>query len=234
MLGIDTTDDEGVPLRIRRGLETQTERAIRQAMDNYLTTLFPPGTPDDEIAQIASQITTPQELRDALQRGLIRASDLGVTVVFDQLQNVGMAFDFTLVNTQARDWASRYTGELIQQIDETTRQAVREAVARWVENGEPLDALIADLRSGPFSARRASLIASTETTRAYAEANEIAYRESGVVSQVEWRAAVDERVCPVCGGLHGTRAPLGGTFAGGYRNPPAHPGCRCWTAPVIS
>lgn len=185
-----------------------------------------------DIERVLDQIRDWRSLSDALERGLIDASDLGTTVAFDQLAGVGMAFDWTLVNTQAREWARQYTGQLITQIDETTRRSVREAVTRWIDNGEPLDALVGDLRAGPFSERRARMIASTEVTRAFASANEIAYQQSGVVKEVEWRAAMDERVCPVCGGLNGKRVPLGQRFEGGAF-PPAHPGCRCWVAPVV-
>ena len=56
-----------------------------------------------------------------------------------------MGFDWTLANTAARDWANRYVGELIGGIQETTRAQVRQAVAAWVDNGQPLEALIREL-----------------------------------------------------------------------------------------
>ncbi len=42
-----------------------------------------------------------------------------------------------------------------------------------------------------------------------------------------WDASMDARVCPICYGLDGKVATLGGTFPGGYSSPPAHPACRC-------
>jgi SPP1 gp7 family putative phage head morphogenesis protein len=38
-----------------------------------------------------------------------------------------------------------------------------------------------------------------------------------------WETANDERVCPVCGALHGKRE----DDWNGLRSPPAHPRCRC-------
>ena len=143
---------------------------------------------------------------DALRRALVEAVDLGVSVAVGQLEGIGYGFDWTLANTAARDWATRYSGELIRQIDEATLRQVRQAVGAWVENGEPLHRLVAELEP-TFGRRRARLIASTEVTRAYAEANMEAYRQSGVVAGTQWRTSNDERVCPVCG-------PLGGVVFG--------------------
>ena len=44
--------------------------------------------------------------------------------------------------------------------------------------------------------------------------------------QRKWDASADMRVCPICKGLDGQIAPIGGAFRGGY-SPPAHPMCRC-------
>jgi hypothetical protein len=44
----------------------------------------------------------------------------------------------------------------------------------------------------------------------------------------EWIADETERTCEICMGLDGTRAPIDGTFEGGYARPPdPHPSCRC-------
>jgi hypothetical protein len=43
-----------------------------------------------------------------------------------------------------------------------------------------------------------------------------------------WYTAGDERVCSVCGPLHGTQQPIGQPFPGGFMSPKAHSLCRCW------
>jgi len=193
------------------------------------------GADDDSIEARLAQIATPQQLRDAIERGIIDATDLGMAIALDQLDGVGLSFDWLSVNTRLRDSARQYTANLITQIDETTRNTVRESVARWVENGEPLDALRRDLEQTGFSPRRAKMIAATETTRASAIANEQAYIESGVVEMVEWRTAMDEIVakCPICAPLAGRRVRIGEEFAPGIRKPPAHVNCRCGLSPVV-
>jgi hypothetical protein len=90
---------------------------------------------------------------------------------------------------------------------------------------------------------RAQMIAETETGFAYNKGADDAVKEmvnAGLMPQMEavWSTADDELVCPICGGLEGTRIPLGGAFpwtGAGNDNrkpiarqiPPAHPRCRC-------
>jgi SPP1 gp7 family putative phage head morphogenesis protein len=162
---------------------------------------------------------------------LQRSADLGVNVAIDQFDRIGFGFDWTLANQRAAEWASQYTGQLIADIDRTTQGRLRTAVSEWISNGDPLSKLRGEL-APIFGDKRADLIASTEVTRAYSEANRIAYRESGVVDQIEWRTAADELVCPICGPLGGKRDTLDGDF-GGAGMPPAHPRCRCWIVPVV-
>jgi SPP1 gp7 family putative phage head morphogenesis protein len=57
----------------------------------------------------------------------------------------------------------------------------------------------------------------------------------GVIQASEWDTefvtANDERVCPQCGPLDGTRAPIGQTPLG--QEPPLHPRCRCLRRAVL-
>lgn len=228
LLQLDPDDDEA-ERRIRDALDLRSERAIAAAFEQWVDQMLREGMTVEQVQAAVAGLQMPQKARDALQRALIDGVDLGVNVAIDQLGSIG--FDFTLASAQARAAATAYGYELIRNIEDTTRRAVGEAVARWVENGEPLSSLVRDLTAAPgapFNRRRAKLIAQTETTRVYSMGAEASYQESGVVKQVEWRTARDERVCPVCGGNHGKRFPLGSST-----KPPAHPGCRCWLAPVI-
>lgn len=59
--------------------------------------------------------------------------------------------------------------------------------------------------------------------------------EDGALAETtaqEWLTSDDERVCPICAPLDGTKAKLGETFEGGFEAPPAHPNCRCTTVLV--
>ena len=105
---------------------------------------------------------------------------------------------------------------------------VQEAMASWIQSGDPLSALENTL--GPiFGTVRAQMIAATEITRIFAEANSKAWSSTGFVNKVQWQTARDERVCPICGPKAGQLYDVGDS---GNR-PPAHIRCRCWLQPVV-
>jgi SPP1 gp7 family putative phage head morphogenesis protein len=234
-LQLDADDDEAEQ-RIRERLERRSTREIQDGLQEILDRINGAAgdwdTVDDFRREFTQEMYRSQALTDAIDRTVLDGADLGVSVAVDQLENVGLGFDWTLANTAARDWAARYSSELIQGIDQTNIRMTQQAVARWIENGEPLEALINDL-APVYGRQRAQLIASTEVTRSFAEANRIGYLESGVVNQLEWRTAEDERVCPICGPLNGQRQPSRSPNFDGVGIPPAHPRCRCWLVPVV-
>jgi hypothetical protein len=155
----------------------------------------------------------------------------GATATFD--------IDYTLVNTEAAKWARSYVGELVKGIDDTTRQAVREAVAGFIETpgmtlGDVMQAL-------PFDEGRAERVAVTEITRAYGETTRLAAEElkrefPDVRVTVRWETNNDDTVCDICGPLNGKEVNEGEPFtpAAGDKeaiyNPPAHVNCRCWAS----
>lgn len=143
-----------------------------------------------------------------------------------------LLINWELVNQQAADWAETYGYDLVRGITETTQKQLQAAINAWIESGETFPKLVKRVNGIFDNKRRAKLIAATEATRAYAQANTIAWRDAGAWGR-EWRTAVDELVCPRCGGLHRQRAELGKAFAGGIDSPPAHPGCRCSLVPVV-
>ena len=235
ILRLDDDDDEAEQ-RIRIGVERRTRRALESAMDDIVReiTRRAPRDTEETVNIVRQNFASDSEMYEALSRALQDGVDLGVSVAVNQLENVGFGFDWTLVNTDARNWATSYAGELIRNIEQTTVNSVRQSVSRWIDNGEPLQALIDDLRP-TFSARRAELIASTEVTRAFAEGSIRAYQASGIVSEIEWQTARDEIVakCPVCAPRHGKRSTLAAREVDGI-GIPGHPRCRCWWVPVVA
>lgn len=234
LLRLDPDDNEKEQA-VRMAVEQRAERNIRKAFEDMRETLIPTGSAEDDPNEIAARIQREwrisQKLQDELTRALQDGVDLGVSVAINQFENVGFGFDWTMANELVRDWVTRYSLELIRDIDETSRRRTNQALERWVSNGEPLEALIRDLEP-IFGRRRAELIASTEVTRAYAEGQRISYQQSGVVEKIEIQVARDERVCPICGSLHGKRYPLE-TGVPDLGFPPFHPRCRCWITAVI-
>jgi len=221
-------DEPEAESRIRAALERRSSKEILAGFQETFASLRGMDTLDDDmyaVERVVAMAHANQLTQDAIARAVLNAADLGVSVAVDQLGPVG--FDWTLANIAARDWAQQHAGALIRQIDDVTTRGVQQAVARWIENGEPLESLIKDLEIY-FSRARAEMIATTEVTNAFAQANEIAYRQSGVAQGMEWRTSMDERRCPVCAPLEGKRRKFGEEFAPGVMRPPMHPNCRCW------
>jgi hypothetical protein len=146
-------------------------------------------------------------------------------------QTVGIGLDYTLVNTEAAKVARRYTLNLIKDITDTTRKAIQESVAAFVETpGMTIGDVMAQL---PFDAVRAQRVAVTEITRAYSGAEVIAAKElqkewPDVPVVITWHANNDDIQCPVCGELDGKERDVDGEFDDGIQQPPAHINCRCY------
>jgi len=143
------------------------------------------------------------------------------------LGSVGLGLDAD-VNARAAEWAGRYAADLAKGLNETSRALVKAKIRNWTTSGQTFEELIDTLEKGIAPRWRAELIASTEVTRAYAEATREVAAEVEVVRGLVWMTARDERVCPICGPLHGRLIRKGASFPGGYGQPPAHPRCRCW------
>ena len=84
--------------------------------------------------------------------------------------------------------------------------------------------------------QRAATIAQTEMAFAYNAGLDASVQQSiedGILPQTvkeQWLTALDERVCPVCGKMHGETVDIGKPFSFGGTGPPAHPNCRCCKA----
>lgn len=143
--------------------------------------------------------------------------------------NIRVLVDFDQVNTKALEFAKTYRYSWIKKITDTTRQQTQKAVSDWIQSGAPLDALETALEP-VYGSVRAQMIAQTETTRVYAQANREVFESTGLVDEVVWQAANDELVCPVCGALNGTHLGVEDIDA----LPPAHINCRCYVLPVVS
>lgn len=155
-----------------------------------------------------------------------------------------LGVDWTQVNESAAQWAEGYTLGLVRDLRDTTRQQLidslatfqrspgmtREALERMILEGpEGISDLKTAKRTIP-AARRAEMIAVTETTRAYSAGEVEALRATGVpmvepkqmppahvncrcalspfprttgMMSWEWQTLNDSGVCPICGPLNG-------------------------------
>lgn len=221
-------DEKKLQRLIRRVLLRQAD-----SVQNYLTALYPARTmkadplpdidwDDDEIAELVVFLTA------AAREGI---------KIFGEKSNVKL--DLTLVNTKAANWARKYAGEFIDGLNKTTRAALKEAIAAFVDT--PGMTIGDAMKLMPFDPERARMVAVTEITRTYAEANQLAANElaeefPGVQVIKTFYTNVDDRVCEICGPLDRKEVPYnmgwgenGEPDSEGVMQPPLHPNCRCWT-----
>lgn len=208
----------GQARRIKDAVEAVTPPSRKQAFD-YLGQGF--WDTEDDYLQA--------EVVPILQR---MASN-GIAIA---LEGINLGLDTGPTHQRAAAWARTYGAELVQGINESTKGVVNEAVAAFIETpGMTLGDVAAML---PYDEARAMTIATTETTRAYAEGNMEAVSDlreqwPGVAVTTTWFTNTDELVCEICEPLDGQTVDAeAGVFIGGdgqqYTEPPVHPNCRCW------
>jgi SPP1 gp7 family putative phage head morphogenesis protein len=134
------------------------------------------------------------------------------------------ATDWTLINEDARAWASQYAGQLVQGITRTSATILQGALSDYIGGTLAYRDLLA-LLAPTFGSTRATTISQTEITRAFSEGNRQSWQRTGVIEWWSWQTASDERVCPICDGLDGEVFPMDAPM------PPGHVKCRCWTSP---
>ena len=143
----------------------------------------------------------------------------------------GIEIAWDLVNERVREWAAKYTYELVSGITDTSQALLQDKLTTWIASGEHLDKLVDALNeSGMWGAVRAEMIGTTEVTRAYAEGNRAAWTESGVVDSYRYRTGADDIVCEICQPFEGDEFPLDDVD----HSPPLHTRCRCFLQPVVN
>ena len=143
---------------------------------------------------------------------------------------------FGRLMTYARRWAARYAGDLVRGVTNTTRIVVANAFATFASTPGMTIGDFKDMTERAFSVNRVNAIAITEATRAHFEGvrdtqSELA--KIGFTTQLIWYTVNDDRVCLICGPLHGQAetSPGSGVWDSGgiIVTQPAHTGCRCGT-----
>lgn len=146
---------------------------------------------------------------------------------------MGFALADGSVNERALSYARTYVTEWLQILDQVSRDAVRRALETFIQPGGTIQDMV-DILEPQFGDMRAQRIAVTETTRIFAQANNIyaeelrlQYPEFDV--NIMWFTNRDDRVCSICGPLEGRTVRPGEVFTLDIKEPPAHVNCRCWT-----
>jgi SPP1 gp7 family putative phage head morphogenesis protein len=151
-------------------------------------------------------------------------------------EGIGFYLSDGAVNQQALQYAESYVTEWLRALDDVLLAAVREAVTTFPSRPGVTVGDIVEILSPYFGEDRAWRIATTETTRIYAESNQIyanelakEYPDFQVIKR--YYTNNDDRVCPICAPQNGKEAPHNDEFA--IPNPPLHVNCRCWTSVTV-
>lgn len=194
------------------------------------------------------------EFRQAVADELTPLLERGVSIGLDEAQNdplftvkkmakakpapkpkAKLGINWDLVSTDARDWAAKYAGQLVDKIETVTKDKIRAAVAGFIDTSQDIPDLARTIGQLINDPKRAQMIAQTESTRSFAEGNTRAWKAQGVQGR-KWFNVEDQKVCPICQSLGGQVAAIGDPFkdddGNEYDNPPGHPGCRCYVQPV--
>lgn len=209
----------------------------------------PSREPEDELAaelerlfgpladQYADQIVLGRqpETQDSDNRLLVLLllALLGATAasITQRAAALGITLSVTDINQVATRWAQQYTFDAVRGINNTTRQAISDAISTYTSTPGMDKADVVKLLEPVFGKRRAEMIATTEITRAYSQAAHITQMEMqqrGIETREQWVTWRDDRVCPICAPLHNS-FDWQSSFVYG---PPAHVNCRCWLALV--
>lgn len=170
-------------------------------------------------------------LINALQRTVKRyLTRIVYSCVIRLTLETGISADPAVVNQAALEWAASYGYDLVRGITETTKKLISTVIQQVISTPGMTHADVVALLEPAFGSVRATTIATTEVTRAYAQATLVYQRllaDHGVRMVRIWQTSHDERVCPICGPLHDQPEQVWAKqFPAG---PPAHVNCRCWT-----
>jgi SPP1 gp7 family putative phage head morphogenesis protein len=223
--------------------EREVTDKIAQALARRRRDLFR-GITRENVSQVLDRLADPahrDKLRAAIYEALLPVARGGVDKQREVLEKevlgvkgvTDFGFDWEMVHEVARQWLRNMTFDLIAGIERTTSAQLRRRISEFIADGEMTMGMLSDLLAPIFGPVRAEMIAVTEVTRTFAEAEIAAMRESGLVRRKKWQTANDELVCPICGPLNQQVVDLDENFPGGFEAPPAHPRCRCWISPVV-
>lgn len=148
-------------------------------------------------------------------------------------------FKFNATDPNAIAQAKAHAADLVSRVTKVTREAIRDAVEEAFEKQRTVKELAETLEDIVGDEDRAEAIARTEVMRASNAGHQAAWQQAlgeGLLddgTKQVWVTTPDDRLCPICEGMEGETAPLGGTFTVDGEEidgPPAHPNCRCVVA----
>lgn len=144
----------------------------------------------------------------------------------DASDDTGVDISFDVSNPKVKDTLDKLATR-VKNIDDTTRDAIRAAVSNANDNGLTIQQLATNIKqSAAFNTARATTIARTESATAYNTGTVLAYRQSGVVSQVQVMDGDDDEDCAAANGQTWS-------LEDAEANPTQHPNCTRAFAPIV-
>lgn len=185
------------------------------------------------IAQMPTEMQYWEGMSEAITLASTPAAYNAVMAGANSAYEMGVDVDFEGIHREALHITQTTVPMMAALMAESTRNAVQAALLKFQTEGlgkRGLPDLIAELQastSAGFSKARARKIAVTEVTRLFAEGNRLAALYDDSVGGMQWQAAADELMCPVCGERHMKIYPKS-------QPPPcpAHVLCRCALIPA--
>lgn len=170
--------------------------------------------------------------------------DVGKEAAQRAIEELALTTAFNVVDPNISSAMRGQAQRFAQEVNDTTWDALRKSLRDGIEAGESVDDLASRVESIMADRIRSSgtTIARTETTRASTTGTHAGWKASGVVSHVQWLAALDERTRATHVTAHGQTVELGERFQVGGCSGPG-PGeidcasesvnCRCTTIAVL-
>lgn len=165
----------------------------------------------------------------------------------DKFGGDGLADFSTEARKAADQWATKHGREVAAEQIKNAREYYADLINRWREfpDGVPPEEFERGLVNlfGPANDERTAATETTAANSAGVRAARGAATKAGVRTRVTWWTEDDDRVCAVCGPLHGQPQEdwaeiIRGTDAPNWlevqaaveqnEGPPAHKHCRCW------
>lgn len=155
----------------------------------------------------------------------------------EALDKMGIDALFNLKNKEVLDILRDSKEIMVSSVDDTTRQYLAMRISEGREAFLTVDEIAKSITEElpDIVKSRAEVIALTETARAISTVQLETFKRNGI-KEKEWVTSRDERVCEICGPLHGKTIKISGYFESGDFSegaPPIHPRCRCDILEII-
>jgi hypothetical protein len=243
---------------LQRTLTFATRREIEEAVAMLRRSNLTGQDLVDEAMRLVNESSLTRSIDLAIQVPMERVATIGSDgarqTLKQALDRMGLPYsedDTNQVEQEVGKAARRSSARLAGQIAGTTRDRVKEIVAKGLEEGQTNQEIADQIEARGFDPKRAMMIARTEGTRALNDGQIVVWKQSGSVSGKKWLVAPE--ACPFCTAVgkeveeksideafykvgDTVTDSDGNTLSIDFANvdgPPLHPNCRCTLLPVI-